>query len=282
MNITLSQNLSYCFGVERTLTLVEELLKQNPEKKYYMLGEIVHNEHVIKDLKSKGLHVIFDLEQVASDGVVIIQSHGTARQTLEALRNRGIDFVDATCPMVKRIHREIRKLEAEGYFPVIIGKQGHDEVKGIAGQVHNARIIGSERDVEPADFAGREKVGIVVQSTFIHAKAFAILDKIKSLVPDVKFVDTICQPTTERQTEVAGIAGKFDFILIIGSRASANTRHLYKLASGTKSRVYLVDDPESTRELPIPPDATVFIASGASTPKHLIEKVVSILTQKKA
>lgn len=279
MNITLSQNLSYCFGVERTLTLVEELLEENPEKKYYMLGEIVHNEHVINDLKSKGLHVILDLERIEANGTVIIQSHGTAKQTLNALNIRKIDFIDATCPMVKKIHREIGKLEATGFFPVIIGKKGHDEVQGIAGQVRDALIIGSANDVKPEDFAGKKKVGIVVQSTFIRTKALAILEKIRSLVPEVKFVDTICQPTTERQTEVESIAGKFDFILIVGSKASANTRHLYKLASGTKSRVYLVDDPETARVLPIPPDASVFIASGASTPMHLIERVVSILTE---
>ncbi len=280
MFITLSQNLSYCFGVERTLTLVEELLEQNSEKKYYMLGEIVHNEHVINDLKSKGLQVISDLEQIEAKGTVIIQSHGTSKQSLETLKTRKIDYIDATCPMVIKIHREIGKLEAAGYFPVIIGKQGHDEVQGIAGQVKEALIIGDALDVDPDDFSDREKVGIVVQSTYIRAKALAILEKIKTLVPEVRFIDTICRPTTERQTEVENIAGKYDFIFIVGSKASANTRHLYKLAGGTKSRVYLVDDPEAIRALPIPPKATVFIASGASTPKYLIEQVVSILAQK--
>jgi 4-hydroxy-3-methylbut-2-enyl diphosphate reductase len=280
MKITLSQNLSYCFGVERTLTLVEELLAENPGERYYMLGEIVHNEHVINDLKSKGLHVISGMENIEADGTVIIQSHGTAKQTLKTLKSRKIDFIDATCPMVKKIHREIVKLEASGYFPVIIGKKGHDEVQGIAGQVFDVLIIGSVSDVEREDFAEKKRVGIVVQSTFIHAHALAILEKVRALVPDVKFVDTICRPTTERQAEVESIAGKFDYILIIGSKTSANTRHLYKLADGTRSRVYLVDDPESTRGLTIPSDASVFIASGASTPMHLIEKVVSILSGK--
>jgi len=282
MYITLSKNLSYCFGVERTLTLVEELLEQSPDTKYFMLGEIVHNEHVINDLKSKGLQVISGLEQIEAEGTVIIQSHGTAKQTLETLKTRKIDFIDATCPMVKKIHTEICKLEAAGYFPVIIGKQGHDEVAGIAGQVKEVLIIGNAQDVNPDDFSGKKKVGIVVQSTYIRANALAILEKIKTLTPEVRFIDTICRPTTERQAEVESIAGKFEFILIIGSKASANTRHLFKLAGGTKSQVYLVDDPESLRKLPIPADATVFITSGASTPMHLIEKAVSILTQKEA
>jgi 4-hydroxy-3-methylbut-2-enyl diphosphate reductase len=281
MQITLSQNLSYCVGVQRTLELVEELLEKNPDKSYYMLGEIVHNEHVINDLKNKGLHILYDIDQIENRGIVIIQSHGVPLATLEHLKKRKIDYVDATCPMVRVIHREIKKLEKEEYFPVIIGKRGHDEAKGIAGQVSQALIIGNPEEVRRDLFAGITKVGVVVQSTFIRAKALAILDALKSLGIEVKFVDTICRPTTERQEEVKNIAGKYDCILIIGSKTSANTKHLFTLASGTKSCVYLIDGPEAIIDLPISEDATVFIASGASTPMYLIEKVISVLTQHK-
>ena len=238
MQITLSQNLSYCVGVQRTLTLVEELLKKNPDKSYYMLGEIVHNEHVIRDLKSRGLHIIHDIDQVEDQGIVIIQSHGVSRAVLEKLKDNNIDYVDATCPMVRVIHKHIKKLEEQGYFPVIIGKKGHDEVKGIAGQVSQALIIGQPQEVSPGFFQQKKKVGVVVQSTFIRADALAILEKIKTSVPEVKFIDTICRPTTERQEEVKSIAGEYDFILIIGSKTSANTNHLYSLAVGKKSSVH--------------------------------------------
>jgi 4-hydroxy-3-methylbut-2-enyl diphosphate reductase len=280
MQITLSQNLSYCVGVERTLDLVEELLIQNPDKSYYMLGEIVHNEHVIKDLKSKGLHFIRDIQQIEGQGIVIIQSHGVSQAIMEELRDNHIDYADATCPMVRVIHKHIKNLEERGYFPVIIGKKGHDEVKGIAGQVSHALIIGHPDEVNPDLFHGRKKVGVVVQSTFIRADALAILEKIREVGPQVEFIDTICRPTTERQEEVKGIAGKYDFVLIIGSKTSANTNHLFSLAEGKKSRVHLIDDPDSVKKLPIPEDATVFITSGASTPMHLIEKVISILSSK--
>lgn len=281
MQITLSKNLSYCVGVERTLTLVEDLLEKNPDKSYYMLGEIVHNEHVINDLRSKGLHIIRDIDKIEDQGIVIIQSHGVPLATLEDLKKRKIDYIDATCPMVRVIHREIKKLENGGYFPVIIGKEGHDEAKGIAGQVSQALIIGHPDEVKKDLFSGVEKVGVVVQSTFIRAKALAILEALESLGLEVKFIDTICRPTTERQIEVKNIAGKYDCILIIGSKTSANTKHLFTLASGTKSCVYLVDDPETVKDLPIPEDATIFIASGASTPLHLIERVILNLTRKK-
>ena len=135
MKIILSENLSYCTGVRETLRLVERLLSENPDRAYYMLGEIVHNEHIIEGLKKKGLRIVDSLEDVPGDGVVILQSHGSPRSLYEALDRSGIDSVDATCPMVKLIHKRIRDLEDRGYFPVVIGQAGHEEVAGIAGQV---------------------------------------------------------------------------------------------------------------------------------------------------
>lgn len=281
MRITLSKNMSYCFGVKRTLTLVEELVQKNPDKQYYMLGEIIHNEYVINSLKAKGLQMISDLDEIKKKGIVIIQSHGTPQKTIAELREKNIDYIDATCPMVKKIHEEIRKLEKQGYFPVIIGRKGHEEVNGIAGQVKQALIFGKTSEVLPELFKGREKVGIVVQSTYIRDEALAILKKIEALISETKFVNTICRPTTDRQNEVKNIAGKYDFVLIVGSKTSANTKHLYKLASGSKSNVYLVDDPKDAASLQIPKDSSVFIASGASTPMSWIEEVVMHITTRK-
>lgn len=277
MKITLSDNLSYCTGVQRTLSLVEELIAENPGKLYYMLGEIVHNEYVINRMKSLGLRIIYGLDEIDDPGIVIIQSHGAPGRIFDELKTKNIDYIDATCPMVSLIHRRIQKLEKDGYFPVIIGRKGHDEVSGIAGQVRDALIFGSPEEVTEEALAGNVRVGIVVQSTYIRAETLAIVDRIKAVVPEVKFIDTICRPTTERQTEISRVAGEYDLILIIGSRTSANTRHLFNLASGKKSRVFLVDDPESVRDLPLPSDASIFIASGASTPMNLIDRVVTLL-----
>jgi 4-hydroxy-3-methylbut-2-enyl diphosphate reductase len=283
MHITLSKNISYCFGVKRTLTLVEELLRHNPDKTYYMLGEIVHNEYVINDLKAKGLRIVQDLDSIESGASVIIQSHGAPRMLVENLERKGLDVIDATCPMVTVIHEKIVRLVRDGYFPVIIGKKGHDEVRGIAGQVDRALIVRSAAEITPGMFGrGIERVGVVVQSTFIRTEAVAIVKKIEEIVEEVKFIDTICRPTTVRQEEVENIPGDFDYILIIGSQTSANTRHLFKLASGREARVYLVDDPETVRELNIRPGSHVFVASGASTPLHLIERVVALLESERS
>jgi len=280
MKITLSKNLSYCFGVKRTLNLVEDLLAKNPQETYYMLGEVVHNEHVIQSLKARGLRVIQDLTEVEPGGTVIIQSHGTPRKTFVKLKEMNLKYLDTTCPMVEVIHRRIGELHDAGYHPIIIGQKGHDEVRGIAGQVPEAKIFGTPDEVDTADLSGIDRAGVVVQSTFILEDAMAILKRIERRIPDVNFLNTICRPTRERQGEVERITGRYECILIVGSKSSANTRHLYNLASGTRSCVYLVDDPETVRELPIDSSSSIFITSGASTPMVLIKRVIEILNER--
>lgn len=277
MDISVSENISYCIGVERTLRLVEELLSESSEAPYYMLGDIVHNEFVINDLKACGLKVVYDIDELPRGARVIIQSHGTSRAVMEKLAQRQADVFDATCPMVKVIHKKIQRLEGEGYFPVIIGKEGHDEVRGIAGQVEKSLIVRTADELKPEHFAGIERVGVVVQSTFVRSEARAVVARIEALVPEVKFEDTICRPTTERQEEVRRVAEEYDCIVIVGSRTSANTQHLFNLASGRKADVYLVDDPGQLPRLKIHPDSSVFITSGASTPMYMVERVLSYL-----
>jgi 4-hydroxy-3-methylbut-2-enyl diphosphate reductase len=282
MNIVLSETLSYCVGVRKTLELTQKLLAQHPERTYYMLGEIVHNEHVIEALKSKGLRIVRALEDVPPGGVVILQSHGSTRRRYAELAARGLEFVDATCPMVRIIHDRIREVEAQGRVPVVIGQAGHEEVRGIVGQVAQALVVKSPGDVTPDLFAGVAQAGVVAQSTFVEEEAHRIVDRIRALIPDVVFHDTICQPTKIRQREVDRHTRKADCIIVIGSRHSANTRHLFNIAQAINPRTHLIDSPESVEAIDIPPDATVFIASGASTPMELIEDVVCRLESRGA
>ena len=277
MRIVLSRHLSYCFGVRNTLTLVEDMLRENPDRAYYMLGHIVHNEHVIRSFEEKGLKIAHDPDEIEDGATVIIPSHGAPQAVFDRLAERGLTVIDATCPMVKVIHRRARKLEAEGFHPVIIGDPQHDEVKGIAGHVGRAVIVRRPEDVTSERFAGIEKAGVVVQSTFIRSEAEAVLDAVRLVVLEVRFEDTICRPTTERQDEVREEADSADCVLIVGSRSSANTRHLFKLAGGKKARVHLIDDPEKVLELEFDACASLFIASGASTPVEMIDKVVRLL-----
>jgi len=274
MKIVLSETLSYCIGVRKTLETTGRLLADRPDRTYYMLGEIVHNEHVVEALKNKGLRIVQTLDEVPPDGVVILQSHGSARDRYRELERRGLEYVDATCPMVKIIHDRIRQVEAEGRTPVVIGQVGHEEVRGIVGQVARAIVVKTPDEVTPELFAGVVRAGIVAQSTFIEAEAQRIVERVRALVPDTVFHDTVCQPTKTRQREVEAHTPGADWVIVIGSRHSANTRHLFTIARSLNPRTHLIDRPESVDDIAIPAGATVFVASGASTPGELIDEVV--------
>jgi 4-hydroxy-3-methylbut-2-en-1-yl diphosphate reductase len=282
MKIVLSETLSYCFGVRKTLELTARLLAEHPGRTYYMLGEIVHNEHVIEDLMAKGLRIVQALEDVPPGGVVILQSHGSTRKRYRELEARGLEYVDATCPMVKIIHERIRKVEAEGRTPIVIGQVGHEEVRGIVGQVVRAIVVKTPEEVTPELFEGVRRAGVVAQSTFIEEDAIRIVERIREIVPDVLFYDTICQPTKTRQREVEAHTRKADCVIVIGSRHSANTMHLFHIARKINPQTHLIDKPESVETIAIPAGATVFIASGASTPEELIIEVVRRLEAREA
>lgn len=274
MKIILSETLSYCFGVRKTLELTDKLLSERPARPHYMLGEIVHNEHVVEGLKARGLRIVQTLDEVPAGGVVILQSHGSTRKRYADLAARGLEFVDATCPMVRIIHDRIRDVEAQGRVPVVIGQVGHEEVRGIVGQVARAIVLKAADEVTPELFEGVRRAGVVAQSTFIEDEARRIVERIRALVPDVVVHDTICRPTKTRQREVETHTRTADCVIVIGSRHSANTRHLFNIARAINPRTHLIDRPESVEEIAIPAGATVFVASGASTPMELITEVV--------
>jgi 4-hydroxy-3-methylbut-2-enyl diphosphate reductase len=274
VKIVLSETLSYCFGVRKTLELTDRLLAERPVRSYYMLGEIVHNEHVVEGLKARGLGIVQTLDEVPPGGVVILQSHGSTRKRYADLAARGLEFVDATCPMVRIIHDRIREVEAQGRVPVVIGQVGHEEVRGIVGQVARAIVVKTVEEVTPELFEGVDRAGVVAQSTFVEDEAGRIVQRIRALVPDVVVHDTICQPTKTRQREVETHTRTADCVIVIGSRHSANTRHLFNIARAINPQTHLIDRPESVDEIAIPSGATVFIASGASTPMELIAEVV--------
>jgi 4-hydroxy-3-methylbut-2-enyl diphosphate reductase len=274
VKIVLSETLSYCFGVRKTLELTDRLLADRPDRTYYMLGEIVHNEHVVEGLRAKGLRIVQNLDEVPPGGIVILQSHGSTRRRYEELAARGLEFVDATCPMVRIIHDRIREVETQGRVPVVIGQVGHEEVRGIVGQVARAIVVKTPDEVTPELFDGVRRAGIVAQSTFVEEEARRIVGRIRALVPDVVVHDTICQPTKTRQREVERHTRKADRVIVIGSRHSANTRHLFNIARAINPGTSLIDRPESVEDLALPADATVFVASGASTPMELIAEVV--------
>jgi 4-hydroxy-3-methylbut-2-en-1-yl diphosphate reductase len=277
--VDVSPYVGFCGGVNRTLKIIEKLRNERPEAKIFLLGKIVHNEIVLARLKRRGFKTIEDHRR-AKDGLLIIQSHGIPAARLDEIRASGIEFIDTTCPMVKDIQARARKLFREGYRVVIIGDRKHEEVRGIAGQVEDALIVGSPADVDPAVFKKVPRAGIVVQSTFIRVEAERILGKIRRFVPDVRFENTICKPTADRQRDARVQARRYDCVIVIGSPTSANTRNLMSIVGARNPRTSLVSRPEDVDALPFGPSRRFYVLSGASTPMDVIDRTVARLRRR--
>jgi 4-hydroxy-3-methylbut-2-enyl diphosphate reductase len=272
-SIDISPYAGFCGGVRRTIKTIEALKAARPDAKIYLLGKVVHNETVLSRLKRRGFLLIDDY-QMAGDGILVIQSHGLPAALSREIQASGIEVIDTTCPMVKDIHRRARDLERRGYRVVIIGDRGHEEVLGIAGHVHDALIVGRPEDVDPPVFKAIDKAGIVVQSTFIRENAERILKKIRRYVPEVRFENTICRPTTDRQRDARAKAGRYACALVIGSKTSANTRNLYSIMSARNPNTRLITRPEEVDALDLGPEPSVYVVSGASTPQDVIDRTL--------
>ncbi len=246
-----------------------------------MLGEVVHNEHVINDLKNKGLKLIKDFNKIPiiNNGILVVQSHGISQKIYHQLNNRKIPYIDSTCTLVKHIHNSIKKLEKEGYYPIIIGNKNHTEVQGIAGHVKKSIIIFNEKEVSKNLFKGINKIGVVFQSTFIKEEADKILKKLKKIVKKTEVIDTICKPTKDRQKELKENSGKHNCILVIGSRTSANTNHLFNIAKNKNKNTFFIEKPEDVPALELEKYSSCFVTSGASTPQYIIDRTIKMIKQ---
>jgi 4-hydroxy-3-methylbut-2-enyl diphosphate reductase len=277
--VDVSPYAGFCGGVNRTIKIIERLKVERPRTKIYLLGKVVHNEIVLARLKRQGFRTIDDFRR-AKDGLLVIQSHGIPAALQDEIRASGIEFVDTTCPMVKDIHAKARKLAKDGNTVVVIGDRKHEEVRGIAGQVNNAVIVGSPADVDPVVFKGIPRAGVVVQSTFIRSRTEPILRKIRRLVPDVQFENTICKPTADRQRDARRRASRYACVIVIGSSTSANTRNLMSIVSAQNDKTILIHRPEDVDSIRLGSCRSIYVLSGASTPMDVIEQTVVRLRRK--
>jgi 4-hydroxy-3-methylbut-2-enyl diphosphate reductase len=277
--VDVSPFAGFCGGVNRTLKIIERLKAERPRTKIYLLGKVVHNEIVLARLKRQGFRTIDDFRR-AKDGLLVIQSHGIPAALQDEIRASGIEFVDTTCPMVKDIHAKARKLAKDGNRVVVIGDRKHEEVRGIAGQVNNAVIVGSPADVDPVVFKGIPRAGIVVQSTFIRNRTEPILRKIRRYVADVQFENTICKPTADRQRDARIRASRYGCVIVIGSSTSANTRNLMSILSARNANTILIHRPEDVDAIRLGSCRSIYVLSGASTPMDIIKKTVARLRRR--
>ena len=271
MKIIVAKDAGYCFGVRDAVNLAYDSAKDHGE--VYMLGTIVHNEKVVEDLSKAGAKVIESLDDVPTDKPILFRAHGTAPDTWYQAKNKNLNVIDATCPLVTEIHDEIKKLEAEGRRTIIIGDHGHDEVEGIAAQVESPIIVANIEEAKA--LRKMKKAGVVSQSTQMIENVQEIINVLMEKVFDLRFVNTICFPTRRNHEQIKELAAKCDIMIVIGSFTSANSKRLTQLALERNKQSYQVTVAEDLESLWFEKCETVGISAGASTPDEIIEDVVN-------
>ena len=270
MKILLAKDAGYCFGVRDAVNLAYETSKKEGE--VFMLGDIVHNENVVKELEESGVKVVKHLNEVPDNKPILFRAHGTVPDIWKESKKRVMDVVDATCPLVTEIHDEVKKLDAENRKIIIIGDHGHDEVNGIKEQVENALVISSPK--EAMKLRKMKKAGVVSQSTQMIENVQEIINILMTKVFDLRFVNTICFPTRRNHEQIKNLSEICDIMIVIGSFTSANSKRLTELAKMRNERTFQVTcagdlDADWFQKLD-----TVGVSAGASTPDNIINEVL--------
>jgi 4-hydroxy-3-methylbut-2-enyl diphosphate reductase len=269
MKIVRADHLGMCFGVRDAITLARQNALTEPVT---ILGELVHNETVLAMLRKEGIESQDELANVTSK-TVMVTAHGASRKALRRMRETGLNVLEATCPLVRVAHEALADLVRAGYHPVIIGLKGHVEVRGMTEDLAEFDVVLSEEEV--AALPERPHVGIVAQTTQPIARVRHLVQLIRGRFPrsDVKFSDTVCQPTKQRQSSAAELAGKSDVVLVIGGNHSNNTRELIATCKRSCSRVFHLQDASQLCREWFTNAETVGITAGTSTPDAVIDAI---------
>jgi 4-hydroxy-3-methylbut-2-en-1-yl diphosphate reductase len=269
IRILRAQHLGMCFGVRDAITLAHEHAAEGP---LTILGDLVHNATVTADLRARGIAIAHEVADVKTTAVMVT-AHGTSERALAQTRALGFEVVEATCPLVHVAHKAVRALVRDGYHPVIVGQRGHVEVRGLTGDLDHFDVVLDDEDV--LLLAPHSRIGVAAQTTQSIAKVRHIVELIKQRFPDstVRFVDTVCRPTKDRQIAAVELARESDMVIVIGGANSNNTRELVKTCQRHCSRVYHVQT-----EVDVQPEwfgdvSTVGITAGTSTPDEVIDRV---------
>jgi 4-hydroxy-3-methylbut-2-enyl diphosphate reductase len=268
-------HLGMCFGVRDAIALAHATAQQQPVT---VLGELVHNETVLAELRRRGVRFA-GVPNEATTKAVLITAHGTSDRMRAQLRDDGFTVEDSTCPLVHVAHRALRELVTAGFHPVIIGKRDHVEVRGMTGDLDEFDVVLSEEDIQQLQF--RSRFGIVSQTTQPIDRVRHFVQLIRSRFPDseVRFRDTVCQPTKQRQTAAIELAQQCDVVVVIGGANSNNTHELVGTCSRHCARVHHVQRAQDLRAEWFQDAQTVGITAGTSTPDVVIDGVERVLAE---
>ena len=267
----------YCAGVDRAVQTVERALELHGPP-VYVRKEIVHNKHVVEQLRARGAIFVEQETEVPEGAVTVFSAHGVAPSVHANAAARGLRTIDATCPLVTKVHVEAKRFAAEGYTIVLIGHGGHEEVEGTMGEAPGSIVlVETEEDVERLEVADPAKVAYISQTTLSVDETAAIIDRLRERYPAIvgPRTDDICYATTNRQAAVKQMAGQCDLVLVIGSDNSSNSQRLVEVARDYGAEAHLIDNEDEVREEWLAGKRVVGISSGASAPEELVQRLVA-------
>jgi 4-hydroxy-3-methylbut-2-en-1-yl diphosphate reductase len=267
----------YCAGVDRAVQTVERALTLYGAP-VYVRKEIVHNKHVVEQLRERGAIFVEELDDTIPEGAVtVFSAHGVSPAVHAEAERRGLQTIDATCPLVTKVHREALKFAADGYTIVLIGHGGHEEVEGTMGEAPEAIVlVETEADVDRLDVPDPEKLAYISQTTLSVDETRAIINRLRERFPSITGprTDDICYATTNRQAAVKQMAPHCELVLVIGSRNSSNSNRLVEVAREHGAASHLIDNAAQIQDGWLEGVRTVGISSGASAPEELVQRVV--------
>jgi 4-hydroxy-3-methylbut-2-enyl diphosphate reductase len=267
----------YCAGVDRAVQTVEHALDLHGPP-VYVRKEIVHNKHVVASLRERGAIFVDELDDSIPEGAItVFSAHGVSPAVHEDAERRGLQTIDATCPLVTKVHREAVKFAGEGYTIVLIGHAGHEEVEGTTGEApDHIVLVETEEDVDGLEVPDPEKVAYISQTTLSVDETRSIINKLREKFPAITGprTDDICYATTNRQAAVKQMAGECDLVLVIGSTNSSNSQRLVDVARDLGTEAFLIDNESMIQEEWLSGARVVGISSGASAPEELVDRLV--------
>jgi 4-hydroxy-3-methylbut-2-enyl diphosphate reductase len=279
MKVILAQPRGFCAGVVRAIEIVERALqKYGPP--VYVRHEIVHNKHVVESLKAKGARFVEDLSEVPPHAVTIFSAHGVAKRVEEEAAQRELPVLNATCPLVTKVHNQGKRYVAQGRRLILIGHAGHPEVEGTMGQISEpVTLVQTERDVDTLDIPHHTPVAYVTQTTLSVDDTRGIIAALHRKFPDIVGPETrdICYATQNRQTAVRELSTLVDVILVVGAKNSSNSNRLREIGNEAGIPCYLIADGSEVQPEWFHGAHTVGITAGASAPEVLVEDVIDAL-----
>jgi 4-hydroxy-3-methylbut-2-enyl diphosphate reductase len=281
MHVILAQPRGFCAGVERAIEIVEKaLIKYGPP--IYVRHEIVHNRHVVDRLRAKGAEFVQELDEVPAGGVTIFSAHGVAKKVEEWAAERDLPVIDATCPLVSKVHNEGRRYADQGREVILVGHEGHPEVEGTIGQIPGkVHLISTVEDAQNLEVANPDMLAYITQTTLSVDDTRVVIDALKERFPTIVGPDTrdICYATQNRQQAVRELAKVVDAILVVGAQNSSNSRRLAEIGQELGKPSYLIADSKALNPEWLNGIETVGITAGASAPEDLVQDLIDRLRQ---